>query len=560
MARLEREDCALLLNAMAGFDARDSTSLERRRGLHARRWTRPPLAGPAHRPAAEFFGEGISRTSRGGRAAIAEYASSAPPRSRSLPNAARDPGLLRDRAGRGLVQPVALRRRALRPSRAEYADLDDMYSAHAREGFGAEVKRRILIGTYVLSHGYYDAYYLQAQKVRRLIADDFARVRALRRDRRPDQRRRPRSSSARRPTTRCRCICPTSTPSPANLAGLPGCRIPCGFDARGLPVGLQLIGNYFERSAPAQRRAPLPAGHRLAPRAAGRAPDRSEQSRWGSRHRAGSARPARHAARSSPAPRPRSAPSPTRRPARSTSRCPACCRCSTAARWSARSASASRSARRSTAAASSRARTTSTRPAQGLPDQPVRAPVVAGGSSTSSSTARSAEDGRLTRAHLEEDAGKSLHEDFHGMTGIDLNRAGTPLLEIVSEPDMRSRRRGGGLRPRAARAGALDRHLRRQHAGRLVPLRRQRLGAPPGAPLGTRARSRTSTPSASSSRRSTTRSPADRDARRRRPHRAGDAPLRPRQAARRAVDAHQGRRARLPLLPRPRPAAARLQN
>ena len=72
---------------------------------------------------------------------------------------------------------------------------------------------------------------------------------------------------------------------------------------------------------------------------------------------------------------------------------------------------------------------------------------------------------RLTRAHLEEDAGKSLHEDFHGMSGIDLNRAGTPLLEIVSEPDMRS----------------VAGHLRRQPAGRLIPLRRQRIGAAAGA-------------------------------------------------------------------------------
>jgi Asp-tRNA(Asn)/Glu-tRNA(Gln) amidotransferase B subunit len=86
----------------------------------------------------------------------------------------------------------------------------------------------------------------------------------------------------------------------------------------------------------------------------------------------------------------------------------------------------------------------------------------------------------LTRAHLEEDAGKSLHEDFHGKSGIDLNRAGTPLLEIVTEPDMRSSDEAVAYAKGAARAGALDRHLRRQHAGRLVPLRRQRLGAPPG--------------------------------------------------------------------------------
>jgi aspartyl-tRNA(Asn)/glutamyl-tRNA(Gln) amidotransferase subunit A len=127
----------------------------------------------------------------------------------------------------------------------EYADLKDMYCRSRAEGFGAEVKRRILIGTYVLSHGYYDAYYLQAQKLRRLIAKDFAEA-----------------------FTRCDLVMGPTTPGTAfaigaksadpvqmylndiftiaaNLAGLPGMSIPCGFDAAGLPVGLQIIGNYF---------------------------------------------------------------------------------------------------------------------------------------------------------------------------------------------------------------------------------------------------------------------------------------------------------------------------
>ena len=84
----------------------------------------------------------------------------------------------------------------------------------------------------------------------------------------------------------------------------------------------------------------------------------------------------------------------------------------------------------------------------------------------------------ITRAHLEEDAGKSLHEDFHGLTGIDLNRAGTPLLEIVSEPDMRSAKEAVAYMQKLHELGALSGNLRRQHAGRLVPLRRQCLGAP----------------------------------------------------------------------------------
>ena len=131
---------------------------------------------------------------------------------------------------------------------AEYADLFEMYCRTRAEGFGAEVKRRILVGTFVLSHGYYDAYYLQAQKIRRLIAQDFANAFA-----------------------RCDLIMGPAAPStafeigamsadpvqmylndiftiPASLAGLPGMSIPCGFDAKGLPVGLQVIGNYFSEA------------------------------------------------------------------------------------------------------------------------------------------------------------------------------------------------------------------------------------------------------------------------------------------------------------------------
>jgi aspartyl-tRNA(Asn)/glutamyl-tRNA(Gln) amidotransferase subunit A len=131
---------------------------------------------------------------------------------------------------------------------AAYADLADMYRRSRAEGFGAEVQRRILVGTYVLSHGYYDAYYLQAQKVRRLIARDFAEA-----------------------FGRCDVIAGPVTPTvafpigekasdpvqmyledlytiPVNLAGLPGLSVPCGFGAHGLPVGLQVIGNYFDEA------------------------------------------------------------------------------------------------------------------------------------------------------------------------------------------------------------------------------------------------------------------------------------------------------------------------
>ena len=127
----------------------------------------------------------------------------------------------------------------------EYEDLADMYCKTRAQGFGTEVKRRILIGTYVLSHGYYDAYYLKAQRIRRLIARDFTDA-----------------------FRRCDVIAGPVTPTvafalgakisdpvqmylndiytiAANLAGLPAMSIPCGFGSEGLPVGLHLVGDYF---------------------------------------------------------------------------------------------------------------------------------------------------------------------------------------------------------------------------------------------------------------------------------------------------------------------------
>ena len=131
---------------------------------------------------------------------------------------------------------------------ARYRDLIDMYCRTRAEGFGAEVKRRILVGTYVLSHGYYDAYYVQAQKVRRLIARDFAQA-----FERCDVIMGPTS-----PTTAFAIGAKVDDPVQmylddiftvsAPLAGLPALSIPCGFDAAGLPVGLQLTGNYFSEA------------------------------------------------------------------------------------------------------------------------------------------------------------------------------------------------------------------------------------------------------------------------------------------------------------------------
>jgi aspartyl-tRNA(Asn)/glutamyl-tRNA(Gln) amidotransferase subunit A len=127
----------------------------------------------------------------------------------------------------------------------DYSDLLEMYKKTRAQGFGAEVKRRILIGTYVLSHGYYDAYYIRAQKLRRLIAQDFAAA-----FEKCDVIAGPTS-----PTTAFKLGAKAGDPVQmylsdiytiaVNLAGLPGMSIPCGFDAAGLPIGLQIIGDYF---------------------------------------------------------------------------------------------------------------------------------------------------------------------------------------------------------------------------------------------------------------------------------------------------------------------------
>ena len=245
------EDCALLLSAMCGPDPdRDSTSLD----VAAEDFTRrlnADLAGLRIGVPAEFFGEGLAPDVRAAvDAALKEY----------------------EKLGATLV-PISLPRTELSipvyyiiaPAEAssnlsrfdgvkfgfradKYTDLNDMYLQTRAEGFGDEVKRRIMIGTYVLSHGYYDAYYLQAQKIRRMIADDFQQAFKL-----------------------CDVIAGPVAPTvawklgghgndpladyladiftlPASLAGLPGMSVPVGFGAGRLPVGMQLIGNYLQES------------------------------------------------------------------------------------------------------------------------------------------------------------------------------------------------------------------------------------------------------------------------------------------------------------------------
>ena len=249
MAR-SAEDLGLLLNVMAGHDARDSTSLQRPAEDYNRDLAKP-LRGLRIGLPKEFFGAGMSAdVQKATDAAIAEYQKlGAVPVEVSLPNMDLSVPvyyvLAPAEASSNLSRFDGVRygHRA-----AEYGDLLDMYKRSRAEGFGAEVKRRILIGTYVLSHGYYDAYYIRAQKLRRLIARDF--VEAFK---------------------ACDVILGPTSPTTAfkfgeksadpvqmylsdiytiavNLAGLPGMSIPCGFGDGGLPVGLQIIGNYFDEA------------------------------------------------------------------------------------------------------------------------------------------------------------------------------------------------------------------------------------------------------------------------------------------------------------------------
>jgi aspartyl-tRNA(Asn)/glutamyl-tRNA(Gln) amidotransferase subunit A len=128
----------------------------------------------------------------------------------------------------------------------QHGDLLDLYKKSRAEGFGAEVKRRIMIGTYVLSHGYYDAYYLQAQKLRRMIADDFTAC-----FRECDVIAGPVAPTVawklgEQAGDPLRAYLADIFTLPASLAGLPGMSVPAGFGAGGLPVGLQLIGRHFD--------------------------------------------------------------------------------------------------------------------------------------------------------------------------------------------------------------------------------------------------------------------------------------------------------------------------
>jgi aspartyl-tRNA(Asn)/glutamyl-tRNA(Gln) amidotransferase subunit A len=249
------EDLALMLNVIAGFDERDSTSLQRPAEDYARALDAPgagdrakPLAGLRIGVPKEYFGAGLADdVAAAVEAALSEFESLGAKRvSISLPNSGLSvPAyyvIAPAEASSNLSRFDGVRYGYRAP---EYGDLSDMYRKSRAQGFGAEVKRRILIGTYVLSHGYYDAYYLKAQKIRRLIAQDFVES-----------------------FKHCDLIMGPTTPSiafglesmtsdpvqmylndiyttAANLAGLPAMSIPCGFGEGGMPVGLHVMGNYF---------------------------------------------------------------------------------------------------------------------------------------------------------------------------------------------------------------------------------------------------------------------------------------------------------------------------
>ena len=246
MAR-SAEDAALVLREMAGFDPLDSTSAEREVPDYTATLG-DDIAGLKIGLPKEYFADGLADgVRREVDAAVKQFeALGASVREVSLPNAPLSVPTYY------VVAPAEASSNLSRYDGVRYGhraeavkNLEDLYKRSRGEGFGAEVQRRIMIGTYVLSHGYYDAYYLRAQKVRQLISEDFRRA--------FDE-----VDLLVGPTTQDTAFrFGDKTDDPvamylndiytiaANLAGLPALSIPCGFDA-GLPVGLQLIGNYFE--------------------------------------------------------------------------------------------------------------------------------------------------------------------------------------------------------------------------------------------------------------------------------------------------------------------------
>jgi aspartyl-tRNA(Asn)/glutamyl-tRNA(Gln) amidotransferase subunit A len=280
------EDCAILLDAMAGFDERDSTSLNTRqaqtpvlaRFLAAfasggRASAGVSLAGVRIGVPKEFFGAGVATD-------VANAVESALKEFEKLGATRVEISLPRTRLAIPAYYVIAPAEASSNLSRFDgvryghrskkYNDLAEMIANSRAEGFGAEVKRRILTGAYVLSHGYYDAYYLQAQRVRRLIGQDFQEA-----FKSCDFIMGPVA-----PTTAWNIGAKSSDPVAmylediftlgVSLAGLPGMSVPCGFGEGNMPVGLQIIGNYFDEGrmlAAAHQYQQVTDWHRLRPEA-----------------------------------------------------------------------------------------------------------------------------------------------------------------------------------------------------------------------------------------------------------------------------------------------------
>ncbi len=241
------EDCALLMQAMAGFDARDSTSVQRPVPDYTATLN-DPIKGLKIGLPREYFGAGLdAKVAQAIDAAIKEYEQlGALVKEVSLPNTHLAVPVYY------VIAPAECSSNLSRFDGVRYGhrckdpkDLLDLYERSRGEGFGAEVKRRIMIGTYVLSAGYYDAYYLKAQKLRRLISDDFKRA-----FEQVDVIMGPTA-----PTVAFNLGEKTDDPVTmylsdiytiaVNLAGLPAISIPAGFVGK-RPLGLQVIGNYFD--------------------------------------------------------------------------------------------------------------------------------------------------------------------------------------------------------------------------------------------------------------------------------------------------------------------------
>lgn len=243
------EDAAILLNAIAGHDPKDATSMDRPVDDYTSRLN-DPLKGLRIGLPKEYFGEGLD-------SGIADVVHQAIEELKRLGAVVKEISLPRTELSIPayyIIAPAEASTNLSRYDGVRYghrcedpADLEDLYKRTRAEGFGAEVKRRILVGTYALSAGYYDAYYRKAQQLRRLIKEDFQAA-----------------------FDEVDVILGPTTPSVAwkvgekdndpvsmylediytlsvNLAGLPGLSVPCGM-SQGLPVGLQLIGNYFDES------------------------------------------------------------------------------------------------------------------------------------------------------------------------------------------------------------------------------------------------------------------------------------------------------------------------